>query len=148
MLLVSTPTYHTKRALKPYDNAYEDSYGDKAPMPSNYLREMLYLILTKKLVPILRYQLPTNPWNSHRNKDGRRFCKHLQSCIKPLFWKRYIDECVFAMEHKSRQNRELCGKGKYFHCRIKDSELKCQKQRSCFWTQSCTKRLDSTRNQP
>ena len=27
--------------------AYEDFYGDKAPMPTKYLREMLYLILTE-----------------------------------------------------------------------------------------------------
>ena len=28
-------------------HAYEDFYGDKAPMPTKYLREMLYLILTE-----------------------------------------------------------------------------------------------------
>ena len=36
-----------------------------------------------------------------------------QSCIKPLFWKRYIDDVFsFAMEHKSKQNRGFCEKGK------------------------------------
>ena len=28
-------------------HAYEDFYGDKAPIPTKYLREMLYLILTE-----------------------------------------------------------------------------------------------------
>ena len=33
--------------------------------------------INRKLLPIPRQQLPTNPWNSHGNKDGRCFCKHL-----------------------------------------------------------------------
>ena len=28
-------------------HAYEDNYGNKAPIPSKYLRKMLYLILTE-----------------------------------------------------------------------------------------------------
>ena len=28
-------------------HAYEDFYGDKAPIPTKYLRKMLYLILTE-----------------------------------------------------------------------------------------------------
>ena len=40
-------TYHTKRALTTVCHAYEDFYGEKAPIPTKYLREILYFILTE-----------------------------------------------------------------------------------------------------
>ena len=35
-----------------------------------------------------------------------------QSCIKPLFLKRYIDDVFSLWNTSATQNRELCGKGK------------------------------------
>ena len=47
-LLVSTPTYHTyEEGVTTACHAYENFYGDKATIPTKYLREMLYLILTE-----------------------------------------------------------------------------------------------------
>ena len=58
-------------------HAYEDFYGDKAPIPTKYLREMLYLILTENSFQFCGSTYLQHPWNSYGNKDGGCFCKHL-----------------------------------------------------------------------
>ena len=69
-----------------------------------------------------------------------------QSCVKLLFWKRYIDD-VFSLWNTSLDKIEsFVKKANNFHSTI-NSQLKCQKQKSRSWAQKCTKGLDSTRNQ-
>ena len=58
-------------------HAYEDFYGDKAPIPTKYLSEMLYLILTENSFQFCGSNYLQHPWNSYGNKDGGCFCKHL-----------------------------------------------------------------------
>ena len=67
--------------------------------------------INRKLVPILRQQsvLP-DLWNSHGNKDGRCFCKHLHGhnrkpnieaeLYQTAFWKRDNDD-VFSLWNTS-----------------------------------------------
>ena len=47
--------------------------GISPRVPTKYLREITYYI-KRNLVQISRQQLPTDPWNSHGNNDGRCFC--------------------------------------------------------------------------
>ena len=101
-------------------HAYEDFYGDKAPIPTKYLREMLYLILTENSFQFCG----SNYLQTHGTTMGTKMAVAFanifmarierqilcQSCIKPLFWKRYMTvywRRVFAMEHKSRKQRVL-----------------------------------------
>ena len=83
-------------------HAYEDFYGDKAPIPTKYLREMLYLILTENsfqfcgsnYLQTLGTAMGTKMAAAFVNIFMARIERQIlsQSCIKPLFWKRYIDE--------------------------------------------------------
>ena len=72
-------------------HAYEDFYGDKAPIPTKYLREMLYLILTENSFQFCG-SVGTKMAVAFANIFMARIEKQIlrQSCIKPLFWKRYI----------------------------------------------------------
>ena len=72
-------------------HAYEDFYGDKAPIPTKYLREMLYLILTENSFQFCG-SMGTKMAVAFANIFMARIEKQIlrQSCIKPLFWKRYI----------------------------------------------------------
>ena len=126
-------------------HAYEDFYGDKAPIPTKYLKEMLYLI-NRKLVPMLRQQLSTNPWNSHGNNDGpfanifmARIEKQIlsQSCIKPLFWKRHIDD-VFSLWNKSPDKTEsFVEKANNFHSTIKSTAEMSETEVMFLYTKVC-----------
>ena len=51
---LNTNTQH-EEGVTTVRHAYEDFYGDKAPMPTKYLREMLYLIATT-------YKPMEQPW--------------------------------------------------------------------------------------
>ena len=102
-------------------HAYEDFYGDKAPIPTKYLREMLYLILTENSFQFCG----SNYLQTHGTAMGTKMAVAFanifmarierqilsQSCIKPLFWKRYIDE-VFSLRNTSLDKIEFCEKGK------------------------------------
>ena len=70
----------------------------------------------------------TNPWNSHGNKDGRCFCKHLHGQNRKTnieselhqtdIWKRYIDD-VFSLWNTSLDKIEsFVEKTKNFHSTI------------------------------
>ena len=79
-------------------HAYKDFCGEKAPIPTKYLREMLYLILTEN-----SFQFCGNNYlQTHGTAMGTKMAvafanifmarieKQIlsQSCIKPLFWKK------------------------------------------------------------
>ena len=90
-------------------HAYADFYGDKAPIPTKHLRQMLYLILRESSFQFCGSNYLQTHGTAMRTKMAVAFAnismarieKQIlgQSCIKPLFWKRYI---VFDMEHESR----------------------------------------------
>ena len=84
-------------------HAYEDFYGDKAPIPTKYLREMLYLILTET-----SFQFCGNNYlQTHGTAMGTKMAvafanifmarieKQIlsQSCIKPIFGKGILTKC-------------------------------------------------------
>ena len=74
---------------------YEDFYGDKAPIPNKYLREILYLILTENSFKFCG----SNYLQTHGTAMGTKMAVAFanifmarierqilcQSCIKPLF---------------------------------------------------------------
>ena len=110
-------------------HAYEDFYGDKAPIPTKYLREMLYLILTENSFQFCG----SNYLQTHGTAMGTKmvvafaniFMARIerqilsQSCIKPLFWKRYIDD-VFSLWNTSLDKIEsFVKKANNFHSTIK-----------------------------
>ena len=109
-------------------HAYEDFYGDKAPIPTKYLREMLYLILTETSFQFCG----SNYLQTHGTAMGTKMAvafanifmarieKQIlsQSCIKPLFWKRYIDD-VFSLWNTSLDKIEsFVEKANNFHSTI------------------------------
>ena len=92
-------------------HAYEDFYHeDKAPIPTKYLREMLYLILTENAFQFCGSNYPQTHGTAMGTKMAVAFANIFmariekqilsQSCIKPLFWKRYIDD-VFSLWNTS-----------------------------------------------
>ena len=110
-------------------HAYEDFYGDKAPIPTKYLREMLYLILTENSFQFCG----SNYLQTHGTTMGTKMAVAFanifmarierqilsQSCIKPLFWKRYIDD-VFSLWNTSLDKIEsFVKKANNFHSTIK-----------------------------
>ena len=110
-------------------HAYEDFYGDKAPIPTKYLREILYLILTENSFQFCG----SNYLQTHGTAMGTKMAvafanifmarieKQIlsQSCIKPLFWKRYIDD-VFSLWNTSLDKIEsFVKKANNFHSTIK-----------------------------
>ena len=110
-------------------HAYEDFYGDKAPIPTKYLREILYLILTENSFLFCG----SNYLQTHGTAMGTKMAVAFanifmarierqilsQSCIKPLFWKRYIDD-VFSLWNTSLDKIEsFVKKANNFHSTIK-----------------------------
>ena len=110
-------------------HAYEDFYGDKAPRPTKYIREMLYLILTENSFQFCG----SNYLQTHGTVMGTKMAVAFanifmarierqilsQSCIKPLFWKRYIDD-VFSLWNTSLDKIEsFVKKANNFHSTIK-----------------------------
>ena len=110
-------------------HAYEDFYGDKAPIPTKYLREMLYPILTENAFQFCGSNylqthgmaMATKMAVAFANFFMARIEKQIlsQSYIKPLFWKRYIDD-VFSLWNTSLDKIEsFVEKANNFHSTIK-----------------------------
>ena len=83
-------------------HTYEEFYAKQAPIPSKYLREMLYLILTEKSFQfcgsnyLLTYgtAMGTKTAVALANIFMARIENQIlrQSCINLVFYKRYIDD--------------------------------------------------------
>ena len=110
-------------------HAYEDFYGDKAPRPTKYIREMLYLILTENSFQFCGSNYLQTRGTAMGTKMAVAFANIFmarierqilsQSCIKPLFWKRYIDD-VFSLWNTSLDKIEsFVKKANNFHSTIK-----------------------------
>ena len=110
-------------------HAHEGFYGNKAPIPTKYLREMFYLILTENSFQFC----DSNYLQTHGTAMGTKMAVAFanifmarierqilsQSCIKPLFWKRYIDD-VFSLWNTSLDKIEsFVKKANNFHSTIK-----------------------------
>ena len=109
--------------------AYEDFYVDKAPIPTKCLREMLYLILTENSFQFCGSNYLQTHGTAMRTKVAVAFANIFmariekqilsQSYIKPLFWKRYIDD-VFSLWNTSLDKIEsFVKKANNFHSTIK-----------------------------
>ena len=48
----------------------------KSPPTYQLFKRNTLTYINRKLVSILQWQLPTDPWNCHGNKGSRWFCKH------------------------------------------------------------------------
>ena len=57
--------------------AYDSFYKDSPPIPTQYLKRALKLILQENSFEFNGKKLPPNTWNRHGNQDGSRFCQHL-----------------------------------------------------------------------
>ena len=68
-----------------------------------------------------------------------------QSSIKPIFWKRFIDDVISVWDTSRNEIEEFLLKANNFHPTIKFTPLKYRKQRLHSWTRKCTKVSDSTR---
>ena len=111
-------------------HAYEDFYHeDKAPIPTKYLREMLYLILTENAFQFCGSNYPQTYGTAMGTKMAVAFANIFmariekqifsQSCIKPLFWNRYIDN-VFSLWNTSLDKIEsFVEKANNFHPTIR-----------------------------
>ena len=130
-LLVSTPPYHSyEEGVTTVCHAYENFYGDKATIPTKYLREMLYLILTENSpVPIFCGKYLKTHGTAMGTKMAVPFANIFKarienqilrpSCIRPLVWKRYIDD-VFLLWNTSLDKIEsFLEKANNFHSKIK-----------------------------
>ena len=92
-----------------------DFYGDKAPIPTKYLREILYLILKENSFQFCG----SNYLQTHGTAMGTKMAVAFanifiarierqilsESCIKQLFWKRHIDD-VFSLWNTSLEKIE------------------------------------------
>ena len=120
-----------EQGVKIVCHAYEDFYGDKAPIPTKYVREVLYLILTENSFQFCG----SNYLQTHGTAMGTKMAvpfanifmagidKQIlsQSCIKPLSWKKYIDD-VFSLWNTSQNKIEsFVEKANNFHSTIKFS---------------------------
>ena len=109
--------------------AYKDFYGDKAPISTKYLRQMLHLILNENLFQFCG----SNYLQTHETAMGTKMAVAFaniiiarletqilsNSCIKPLFWKRHIDD-VFSLWNTSQEKIDsFVKKANNFHSTIK-----------------------------
>ena len=128
----------------------------KAPIPTKYLREMPYLILTETSFQFCcsiylqthGTAMGTKMAVAFANIFMARIEKQIlsQSCIKPLFWERYIDD-VFSLWNTSLDKIEsFVEKADNFHSTIKFTAEMSETEITFLDTQ-VYKGLDSTRNQ-
>ena len=93
--------------------AYEDFYKNNLPIPTNFLREMLCLILKENSFQFNRQHYLQTHGTAMGTKMAVAFANIFmakiekeiicRSEIKPLVWKRYIDD-VFCLSDTTEEN--------------------------------------------
>ena len=109
--------------------AYEDFYKNRLPIPTNFLRRMLCLILKENSFQFnQRHYLQTHG-TAMGTKMAVAFANIFmakiekgiisKSIIKPLVWKRYIDD-VFCLWDTNEDNiKEFVTRANHYHDTIK-----------------------------
>ena len=110
-------------------NAYEEFYQGNPPVPTGFLRKMLSLILQENL-----FQLNGKDYlETHGTAMGSKMAvafanifmakieKEIlrQSSIKPIFWKRFIDDVISAWDTRKNKIEEFLLNVNNFHPTIK-----------------------------
>ena len=110
-------------------NAYEEFHQGNPPVPTGYLREMLSLILQensfqfngKDYLQTHGTAMGTKMAVAFANIFMAKIEKEIlgQSSIKPIFWKRFIDDVISAWDTSKNEIEEFLLKANNFHPTIK-----------------------------
>ena len=111
-------------------NAYEEFHQGNPPVPTGFLREMLSLILQENsfqfngkdyLLKTHGTAMGTKMAVAFANIFMAKIEKEIlrQSSIKPIFWKRFIDDVISAWDTSKNEIEEFLLKANNFHPTIK-----------------------------
>ena len=119
--------------------AYEDVYKKRLPIPAKFLRRMLCLILKENSFQFNRRHYPQTHGTAMGTKMALAFANIFmakiekgiisKSIIKPLVWKRYIDNVFFLWDTNEDNIKEFVTRANHYHDTIKftaeisDSEI-------------------------
>ena len=135
-------------------HAYKEFHKGNPPVPTRFLSEMISLILQensfqfngKDYLQTHGTAMGTKMAVAFANIFMAKIEKEIlgQSSIKPIFWKRFIDDVISAWD-TSMDKIEIFFNKQTTSILQSNSRLKFQKQKLHSWTQKYTKVSDSTR---
>ena len=129
MSLAFKPTSHRRKESLLVCNAYENFHAQKPPIATNFLREMLSLILKENSFQFHGKDYPQTHGTAMGTKMAVAFAKILmasiekeilrQSVDKPLTWKRFIDDVFCLWDANKEEIEHFIERANSYHPTIK-----------------------------